>query len=1036
MKRQILAGGLLLLSTAMMAQTFKEWTDPEVNAINRAPMHADYFAYESAEAAQKCKMQSENYLTLNGMWKFHWVENADQRPTDFWKTAFDDKEWAEMPVPGLWEMNGYGRPIYVNNQYPWRNFFKTNPPQVPTERNNVGSYRRTITVPADWKGKQIVAHFGSVTSNIYLWVNGKFVGYSEDSKLAAEFDLTRYLKPGKENLIAFQVFRWCDGSYLEDQDFFRLSGVARESYLYARNKKQIKDIRVTPDLDAQYKDGTLAVELDLQGNCAVALSLTDAEGKEVASTTVKGSKKATAELKVAAPNKWTAETPYLYTLTATLTDGKKVSEVIPVKVGFRKVEIKNAQVLVNGQPVLFKGVNRHEMNPATGYVVTREDMLKDIKLMKSLNMNAVRTCHYPNDPLWYELCDQYGLYMVAEANIESHGMGYGEKTLAKNESYALAHMERNQRNVQCYFNHPAIIFWSLGNEAGYGPNFEAAYDWIKAEDASRPVQYEQAHQNGKTDIFCPMYYGYEGCEKYSQNDNPRPLIQCEYSHTMGNSGGGFKEYWDMIRKYPKYQGGFIWDWADQGMLHKATKGKRAGRGADIREMVDFYGYGGDWHKDDASDQNFCNNGVVSPTRELHPHAYEIAQQYQNIWVTPVNVQTGEINVYNEFFFRCLKNYALNWELLVNGVAEQSGTIADLNVKPQETVKMTLPYTLEGICPKAEVHVNVYFTLKTRDGILPAGQKAAGNQFVVRENLSRNLTPAVCKFAEEIEVNDGENLTLEGGNFTAVFNKENGYLTEWTVNGDPMLATKSELRPNFWRAPTDNDYGAGIQNKLRVWKNPTIKLTSLTHETADGTVVVKAAYDMPDVKAKLALTYTVSNTGAIIVNQKMTTTEGEKVAPLFRFGMTMAVPARYNQVKYYGRGPVENYNDRKSAAFVGVYEQSVDEQFHGYQRPQETGNKTELRYFQLADNRHNTLRIEAEELFSASALPYAMQMMDDGEHKRQNHPEFLRRSGRTYLHIDAEQMGMGCVNSWGAWPRKEYQVPYADYDFTFVLKPMK
>ncbi len=1019
----------MLMASVVSAQTFKEWQDPEVNAVNRAPMHANYFAYESAEAAQKCKTQSANYMPLTGMWKFHWVENADQRPTDFWKAGYDDSEWGELPVPGQWELYGYGRPVYVNNQYPWRKFFPKNPPQVPVEQNNVGSYRRTITVPADWKGKQIMVHFGSATSNIYLWVNGKFVGYSEDAKLEAEFDLTKYLKPGKENLIAFQIFRWCDGSYLEDQDFFRLSGIARECYLYARNKKHIKDIRVTPDLDAQYKDGSLAIDLDLQGNGTVELALTDAQGKQVATTTVKGSGKQKAEMKVAAPNKWTAETPYLYTLTATLTDGKKVSEVIPVKVGFRKVEIKNAQVLVNGQPVLFKGVNRHELNAANGYTVSYEDMVRDVRIMKNLNINAVRTCHYPNDHRWYELADQYGLYLVAEANIESHGMGYGKETLAKNDSYALAHMERNQRNIQRNFNHPSIIIWSLGNEAGYGPNFEAAYDWIKAEDPSRPVQYEQAGQNGKTDIFCPMYYGYEGCDWYSKNDNPRPLIQCEYSHTMGNSGGGFKEYWDMIRKYPKYQGGFIWDWADQGILKRNNEKTR------MVPAPEIYGYGGDFHPADASDGNFCNNGVVSPTRELHPHAYEIAQQYQNIWVTAGDLQKGEVNVYNENFFRDLKNYVLTWELLENGVATQSGTITDFNVQPQKTAKVTLPYSLDGICPCKEVHLNVYFSLKNSDGIRPAGQKVAGNQLAIREKAEKEIAPANCQYARDLKVVDDLGLNILGENFTLTFDKENGYLTNWVANGEFVLTPGTALTPNFWRAPTDNDYGAGIQNRLAAWKNPGLKLTAMNHEVKDGQVIVTANYDMPAVQAKLTLTYTVSNTGAILVNQKMTATKDAKVAQLFRFGMAMQMPARYNDVKYYGRGPVENYNDRKSAAFVGLYEQTVDEQFHGYQRPQETGNKTDLRYFQLKDNRHNTLCISSDKLFSASAIHYAMSDLDDGRNKKQSHPEYLKK-GDTYVCIDLDQMGMGCVNSWGAWPLKQYQLPYGDYDFTFLLKPMK
>lgn len=598
MKKHLITGLFAAMALTVNAQSFSEWIDPEVNAVNRAPMHTNYFAYESTGAADKgVKEQSSNFMTLNGTWKFNWVKDADARPVDFWKVGFNDKGWTDFPVPGVWELNGFGDPIYVNVGYAWRSQYKNNPPQVPVVNNHVGSYRREITVPANWKGKDIIAHFGSVTSNMYLWVNGKYVGYSEDSKLEAEFDLTPYLKPGQKNLVAFQVFRWCDGTYLEDQDFFRYSGVGRDCYLYARDKKRIQDIRVTPDLDTDYKNGSLSVKLDLKGSGNVKLELLDATGKQVATEIAKGS--GTLLMNVENPQKWTAETPYLYTLRATLQGG---NEVIPVKVGFRKIELKNSQILVNGQPVLFKGADRHEMDPDGGYVVSPERMIQDIQIMKQFNLNAVRTCHYPDDNLWYDLCDRYGIYVVAEANVESHGMGYGEETLAKRADYRKAHLERNQRNVQRGFNHPSIIFWSLGNEAGYGSNFEAAYDWVKSEDPSRAVQYERAGKNGKTDIFCPMYYTYDACRKYCEDDSmTKPLIQCEYAHAMGNSQGGFKEYWDLIRKYPKYQGGFIWDFVDQSVRWTGKNGKM------------IYAYGGDFNRFDASDINFCNNGLISPT---------------------------------------------------------------------------------------------------------------------------------------------------------------------------------------------------------------------------------------------------------------------------------------------------------------------------------------------------------------------------------------------------------------------------------------
>ena len=689
MRKYVTLGLAALFSLSANAQTFTEWQDAGVNAVNRAPMHTDYFAYETPElAARGERVSSIYYMSLNGQWKFNWVRHADARPADFWKPGYNDRAWDTMPVPGVWELNGYGDPLYVNVGYPWREQYQNNPPQVPTEENHVGSYRRTVTVPASWKGKDIIAHFGSVTSNIYLWVNGKYVGYSEDSKLEAEFDLTRYLKPGQENLIAFQVFRWCDGTYLEDQDFFRYSGVGRDCYLYAREKRRVEDIRVTPDLDAEYKNGTLTVDVQLKGNAIATLKLKDAQGKEVAAATTRGE---TVTMQVSNPHKWTAETPYLYTLYAQIGE-LAPAEVIPVKVGFRKIELKDAQVLVNGQPVLFKGANRHEMDPDGGYVVSRQRMLQDVQIMKDLNINAVRTCHYPDDPYWYALCDEYGLYVVAEANIESHGMGYGDETLAKRDDYRQAHLERNQRNVQRNFNHPAIIFWSLGNEAGYGPNFEAAYDWVKAEDPSRAVQYERAGYDGKTDIYCPMYYRYWDCETYCKDESKtKPLIQCEYAHAMGNSMGGFKEYWDLVRKYPKYQGGFIWDFVDQGIHKTGSNGKL------------IYAYGGDFNKFDASDINFCNNGLISPDRVPNPHAYEVEYFYQNIWTTPVDLKKGQVKVYNEHFFRDLSNYYMEWQVLKNGRVMRSGRVDDLDVAPRQSATLALP--IGRYCQHAEWLLN-------------------------------------------------------------------------------------------------------------------------------------------------------------------------------------------------------------------------------------------------------------------------------------------------------------------------------------------
>ena len=1025
MKKQLMTGLFTVLALTAGAQTFQEWRNPEINAVNRAPMHTNYFAFENADAAKKAdKKQSTNYMTLNGTWKFNWVKDADSRPTDFWKTGFNDKGWDDLQVPAVWELNGYGDPIYVNVGYAWRNQFQNNPPEVPTENNHVGSYRREIVVPASWKGKDIIAHFGSVTSNMYLWVNGRYVGYSEDSKLEAEFDLTPYLKPGQKNLIAFQVFRWCDGTYLEDQDFFRYSGVGRDCYLYARNKKRIQDIRVTPDLDAAYQNGSLSINLDLKGSGKVDLELVAAQGKQVATATA--NKSGLITMNVENPKKWSAETPYLYTLRASMQGS---NEVIPVKVGFRKIELKGDQILVNGKAVLFKGADRHEMDPDGGYVVSPERMLQDIQIMKQFNLNAVRTCHYPDDNLWYDLCDQYGIYVVAEANIESHGMGYGDKTLAKNPSYKKAHLERNQRNVQRGFNHPSIIFWSLGNEAGDGPNFEQCYKWIKAEDPSRACQYEQARQKEHTDIFCPMYYDYNGMEKYGQRtDATKPLIQCEYAHAMGNSQGGFKEYWDLIRKYPNLLGGFIWDFVDQSCRWKGKDG------------VMIYAYGGDFNRFDASDNNFCDNGLISPDRVPNPHMYEVGHFYQNIWTTPADLSKGEVNVFNENFFRDLSAYYMEWQVLKDGKVIRTGRVDDLKVAPQETAKITL--NIGKTCTCKEWLLNVSYKLKNREGLLPAGFTVAKNQLTLNDykapsmDLKNVETTNVATVVPQIIDNQYHYLIVKGNNFVAEFNKQNGYLSKYAVDGTEMLKEGAALTPNFWRAPTDNDMGAGLQNKYAAWKNPGLKLVSLNSKTENDQIVVNAEYDMKNVSAKLYLTYVINNEGAIKVTQKMTADKNATVSPMFRFGMQMQMPKCFETVEYYGRGPVENYSDRNHSTDLGIYRQSVDEQFYSYIRPQETGTKTDIRWWKQLNAGGNGLKVVGDAPFSASALHYTICSLDDGEQKDQRHSPEVQKADLTNLIIDKAQMGLGCVNSWGALPLPQYMLPYGDYEFTFILTPVK
>ena len=870
MFRQLMFSCACLAVLSAEAQKDKPWwLDPEVNEVNTMAPRAAFFAYETenlAKADQKAR--SERYLSLEGKWKFNFSKDHDKAPRDFYSLKYDDSQWTDFPVPGILELNGYGDAIYSNNGYPWRTQFRPEPPFVEERNNYTGSYRKMVTVPADWKGERIYLHVGSATSNLMVWVNGKFVGYSEDSKVSAEFDLTKYLTPGKENLIAMQVMRWCDGSYLEDQDFWRFTGIAREVYLYARPQAHIADLFITPDLVNNYQDGTLEVKLNAVGakGETVMFSLKDKEGKEVAAQTAKvgGNGEVKVNFDIKNPLKWTAETPNLYTLYTTLMDGKQVAEVVPQRVGFRKVEIKNAQVLVNGQPVLFKGANRHELDPVTGYVVSMDRMLEDIRVMKELNINAVRTCHYPNDPRWYELCDIYGIYMVAEANIESHGMGYGDKTLAKEPTYEKAHLERNESNIKIYKNHPSIIFWSVGNEAGYGPNFEKAYDLVKAYDPSRPCQYEQVGQNGKTDIFCPMYYDYGGCDKYSQGDNPRPLIQCEYAHAMGNSMGGFKEYWDMVRKYPKYQGGFIWDFVDQGLRVKNKQGKT------------IYAYGGDFGRYPTSDHNFNCNGIINPDRKPNPHANEVRYYYQNIWATAKDLKAGEVEVYNENFFKSLDDVELQWTLESEGKVLANGRNAlDIPAQQKRVVKLdgySLPADVKG-----EVVLNLDFVLKKAEPMLDAGYAVAREQFVVNPYTFPTMESVLAVTSGKYDTRKVEKeekvawVTLSAGNTSVTFNHWNGWIDYLDVDGKPMLEEGYAITPDFWRAPTDNDYGAGTQRKLHAWKNPEMKMKSFKVVENEGKAEkgVEVVYDMPSVEATLTMTYTLTPAGELVVNEAMT-----------------------------------------------------------------------------------------------------------------------------------------------------------------------
>lgn len=1042
-------------TVAIQQPTFTEWHDLQVNEINRLPLHTLHFAYDPNDfagtgAEYLDKKKSMNYLSLDGTWKFNWVANADERPTDFYKTDLDDSKWNNIQMPGNWEMLGYGQPEYVNNGFAWRGHFDQQPPAVPTKDNHVGSYRREINIPSNWDGKRVIAHFGSVTSNIYLYVNGKFAGYAEDSKVAAEFDITPFLKKGK-NLIAFQTFRWCDGSWCEDQDFWRLSGPARENYLYARSKDhRLLDVRVETELKNNYKDGYLNITAKVQGNTLAYFGLYDPDGKEVIVTGTDNVKNGVAkyQLRVKNVRKWSAETPNLYTLVVSpIQNGGMYLpyEIVQVKVGFRKVEIKNKQFLVNGQPVLLKGANRHEIDPDEGYNLSEERMIQDIMMMKRMNINAVRTCHYPDDPRWYDLCDKYGLYVVAEANQESHGFQYGDDAAAKKPEFAKQIMERNQHNVSMFYNHPSIVTWSLGNETVMGDNFLKAYKWIKEQDKTRPVQYEQARRGEGTDIFCPMYYPVAASEKYAKDPNsPMPLIQCEYNHTMGNSGGNLSDYWDLIRKYPILQGGFDWDFVDQALHRNIVKPMSIlpykMNNEELRKIE--YCYGGDYNKYDPSDNNFNCNGIIGPDRQMNPHAYEVAYQYQNIWAKMVNAETGEVSVHNENFFRDLSNYALAWSLEEDGVETQNGTIADLDVPAQQTKNFTIPYDKSKIKGK-EVFLNIDFRLKEAEPLLTAGQVMAYAQLPVVTkqaccgDCSKMLAQGHGKKKMKLAAKKDNVVAVTTPNLTFKIDRSTGLISEYAYNGKSLLGEGGTLKPNFWRAPTDNDMGAGLQKKFQAWKNPQMNLKNIDvkKDKKANSVTIVTSFDMPEVQGQMDITYVVfANTGAVKVTEDFKATEGAKVSDMFRFGMLMQMPYTMEKSNYYGRGPIENYSDRKDCMRIGVYTDDADNQYFPYIRPQESGTKSDIRWWKQTDATGLGLQVKSCTPFYASAIHFDTEELDDGDDKEQRHSFDLKKSKFTNLFLDSAHMGVGGENSWGAWPLEKYRVHYGNKTFTFTLIP--
>ena len=1033
---------------AAFAQSVPDWQDPEVVGKNRLPMAATFVTDQSAT------------INLNGTWKFNFLDNPNLAGNGFEAPGYDDSAWGTIPVPGLWEMNGYDDPMYVNNGFGWRGHFKDNPPEVPYLDNHVGQYRKEVNIDKSWTGKQICICVGSATSNLRVWVNGREVGYSEDSKLEARFDITKYVRPGK-NLIAMEVYRWCDGSYLEDQDFFRLGGIARGAYIYTREKYRIEDVNILADMH-----GNLSVRGEFTpGITAVEYEVLDRDGKTVASfngavpkkyeESENGNVLLTSGCKVESPLLWSAETPNLYTLKVKASTGKGVVESTSIDFGFRTVEIKNAQLLVNGQPVLIKGVNRHEMNPYKGYQVSEADMIKDILIMKQLNINAVRTCHYPDDPRWYALCDKYGLYVTDEANIESHGMGYGPETLAKRLDYQKAHLARNQRYVHRDFNHPSVIVWSLGNEAGNGINFEECYKWVKSFDSSRPVHYEQARNTWNTDIFCPMYMSPSRCEEYLNSNPTRPLIQCEYAHAMGNSMGGLKEYWDLVRKYPVYQGGYIWDFVDQALWAPSDASKT---GSDH-----FFAFGGDWNEYDGGDASFNCNGIIASDRTLHPHAYEVAYQYRSILTSLAGLGSDKtvLNVYNEYFFINLDRYRMDWTVETDGVAVLGGSVDNLSVAPGATGKVTLPFGSADLAA-GDTYLTVRYVLKHRDGLLEAGSEVAYDQMALAETPARAWTPSDSAVSM---ASDGNSVVFSGsfmysGNlvsdWSASFDKSTGYLSAYTVGGKSVLS--EPLRPNFNRAVTENDLGASLQSKYEMWRKPELKLESMDVAAEGESYKVTAVYKPIEGLAQVIMTYVIHGDGSVEGTESMRGEDLAKCPDMFRYGMRFAMPGQYNTLDFYGKGPWENYSDRESSALVGHYVQSVTDQYHyGYVRTQESGTKTGLKWMRMLDGNGTGLEVTADVKFSGSALPFSIEDLDvaflgpkvykendtnyqpaASQHSldiRNRAHDFDRSNGTTHVTFDLVQMGLGCVNSWGAMPFDPYLVKAQERDFNFVLRPV-
>ncbi len=1099
MKSKLLNLSLVLFSLIGYGQSqypdvWKYIEDETVISENKEDAHASFTSYASLSELEQQKSSLKK--SLNGVWKFNWVRSPKDRPTTFYEPSFDVSNWNDIKVPSNWEVEGYGIPIYTNHKYEFaddrtpitelkfKNGKPANPGKVPHEYNPVGSYRRDFTVPENWDGKELFLHLGAVKSGAFVWLNGKYIGYSQGSKLPTEFNITKFAKTGR-NTIALQIFRWTDGAYLECQDFWRFSGIEREVFIYAQPKLRIKDFYANATLTNDYKDGLFDIDVVLQNHQLQNEKVTvtcEIKGFNKA----KNDYKSTSEIKIVEVQKgantvhfkgkmenvsvWSAEHPNLYTLVIKVVDkNDKLIEVTSQKIGFRSVEVKNGLLLINGKHVTFKGVNTHEHNGETGHIVSREQNLQDIKLWKENNINAVRLSHYPRARDFYELCDEYGIYVVDEANIESHGMYYGAESLAKHPNWEKAHVNRIERMVLRDRNHPSVVIWSMGNEAGNGVNFYAGYKKIKELDKTkRPVMHERAYKvvyeqglykdhvsklldmDWNTDIIAPMYPSVEELQFIGENKTDRPYISCEYAHAMGNSTGNFQDYWDVIERYDNLQGGFIWDWVDQGLLKTNEKGEK------------YYTYGGDYGTNMPSDNSFLNNGLVFPDRTPHPGLFEVKKVYEYInFKHPYFTKNNELSFFveNLYDFTNLDEFDFSVEVKADGEVVKFVKMDDVDIVPHigKTVKVNLSDV--DFQPNTEYFANIKVTTKKGWGLLPKGYTVAREQLpiayhYVDKNANWNIS----------EDGGKQTLTISNDDITLVFGKQQGRMISYKYDGKELINNENGLKPNFWRAPTDNDLGNGMDYHNIAWKEATLKqhIKDFKVSRTGSNVELKIVYALPAVATEFESIYTINPLGVVKVSNTLYPTSHKADIP--RIGMRMELPRKYENMTYYGRGPWENYKDRKYSSFVDIYKTKVKDLYVPYIRPQENGNRTDVRWVALSDDDDNGLLVVADSRkglsINASHTPNADFDVTKGlnydrsknrtkEINFSKHTTDIKPQNLTELFIDFTQRGLGGDDSWWAKPRKKnmtfgnkkhsysfYLLPYKNKDTKWFVKTSK